>query len=37
MGNVDLYSMRKEMRKALFKIIQAESFVGHLRVGQVAK
>ena len=33
MGNVGLYSMDKEVRKAHFKIIQTESFAGHLRVG----
>ena len=37
MSNVGLYGVGKEMRKALFKIIQTESFVGHSRVGQVAK
>ena len=36
-GNESLDSMGKEKRKALFKIIQTESFVGHLRVGQVTK
>ena len=29
MGNVGLYSVGKEVRKAHFKNIQAESFVGH--------
>ena len=37
MGNVGLYSVCKEIRKTLFKIIQAESFAGHSWVGQVAK
>ena len=31
------YIVCKEMRKALFKNIQAKSFVSHLRFGQVAK
>ena len=37
MGNVSLYSVGKEMRKTLFKIIQVEGFAGHSWLGQVAK
>ena len=36
-GNVGLYSMDIEIRKALFKNIQVKSFAGHLRVSQVVK
>ena len=36
-GNVGLYSMCKETRKTLFKIIKAKSFAGRSRVGQVTK
>ena len=33
MGNGDLYSVGKGMRKSTPKKLQAESFVGHLRLG----
>ena len=36
-SNVGLYSVGNEMRKALFKIIQTESFTSHSQVRQVAK
>ena len=36
-SNVGLYSVANEMRKALFIIIQVESFASHLQVWQVTK